>query len=358
LPSPINTTGGSNYQYCIYAEDPGSSPPANSFPYVVVVDSAVSNIVNGATTSLTVLGAGDGGEASLTYTWATSGTPPAAVTFSTNGTNAAKNTIATFTKAGSYSFQVTIEDQGNMTFVSSVNVTVSQTLTTITVAPASASVKTGAIQQFLSSAQDQFGAAMSTQPSLSWVVSDGGTITTSGLFSAGSTAGGPYSVTASSGGKSGTASVTVTAGGNILGNNFIGTSNDSSGKNDLNCWRFQAGSSFTANYMQINLAAGITGKMKVAIYVDNNGRPGSLLVGSNEITNPSSGWVKFTLTEFKPIISGSYYWFAVWADANYTPKCQTTGGTARYVKRTYGTWPSPLNSTIGPFTNNESIYAY
>ena len=112
------------------------------------------------------------------------------------------------------------------------------------------------------------------------------------------------------------------------------------------------------NYMQINLAAGITGKMKVAIYADNNGSPGSLLVGSNEITNLPSGWVTFTLTGGQPIISGTYYWLAVWANVNYTLKCQTTGGLARYVKRTYGTWPSPLSSTKGPYTNNESIYAY
>jgi hypothetical protein len=39
-----------------------------------------------------VLGADDAGEANLTHTWATTGTPPAEVTFSANGTNAAKAT--------------------------------------------------------------------------------------------------------------------------------------------------------------------------------------------------------------------------------------------------------------------------
>ena len=107
--------------------------------------------------------------------------------------------LATFTKAGSYSFQVTIRDQGNLTVTSSVNVTVNQTLTTITVSPASASVNTGATQQFTASAKDQFGTALSIQPSFSWTVSGGGTISSSGLFTAGSTAGGPYTVTASTG---------------------------------------------------------------------------------------------------------------------------------------------------------------
>jgi hypothetical protein len=42
-------------------------------------------------------------------------------------------------------------------------------------------------------------------------VSGGGTMSSSGLFTAGTSAGGPYTVTATSGGSSGTASVTVNA---------------------------------------------------------------------------------------------------------------------------------------------------
>lgn len=72
--------------------------------------SASPTPVTGTTTALSVLGADDGGEGNLIYTWATTGTPPAAVTFSANGTDAAKNTTATFTKAGTYTLQVTIAD--------------------------------------------------------------------------------------------------------------------------------------------------------------------------------------------------------------------------------------------------------
>jgi PKD repeat protein len=186
------------------------NPPANQAPTVATAAKATPSPATGTTTVLSVLGADDGGEAALTYTWATTGTPPAAVSFSPNGTNAAKNSTATFTKAGSYSFQVTIKDAGNLTVTSSVNVIVNQTLTTITVAPTSASVNTGATQQFTATAKDQFGTNLTTQPTFSWTVSGGGTISSSGLFTAGTTAGGPYTVTAASGGKSGTASVTVT----------------------------------------------------------------------------------------------------------------------------------------------------
>ena len=52
-----------------------------------------------------------------------------------NGSNAAKNTTATFSKAGNYTFQVTITDPGGLTATSSVSVTVNQTLTSVAVKP-------------------------------------------------------------------------------------------------------------------------------------------------------------------------------------------------------------------------------
>lgn len=64
------------------------------------------------------MGADDGGEAALTYTWSATG--PGTVSFSENGTNAAKSSIATFTKSGSYVLTVTITDSDKLTVVSSV----------------------------------------------------------------------------------------------------------------------------------------------------------------------------------------------------------------------------------------------
>jgi len=83
-------------------------------------------------------------------------------------------------------------------------------LTTITVAPASASVRTSATQQFTATGYDQYGQPVNPQPSFSWSVTGGGTISASGLFSAAATPGGPFTVTATSGVVSGKASVTVT----------------------------------------------------------------------------------------------------------------------------------------------------
>ena len=101
---------------------PGASP--NRPPTIAKGASVAADPVSGATTELSVIGADDGGEPNLTYTWSCSG--PAAVTFSANGPNRAKNTTATFPSAGRYTFQVTIADAGGLTATNSIAVTVAR----------------------------------------------------------------------------------------------------------------------------------------------------------------------------------------------------------------------------------------
>jgi len=97
----------------------------NAAPTVAVAASSSANPPAGGTSNLSVLGADDLPESGLTYTWATTGTPPGTVSFSANGTNAAKNTVATFPKVGTYNLQVTIRDAQGATATSSVSVTAS-----------------------------------------------------------------------------------------------------------------------------------------------------------------------------------------------------------------------------------------
>ena len=180
----------------------------NAAPTIVTAASASPSPVNGTTTALSVLGADDGGEANLTYTWAATGTPPAPVIFSLNGNNAAKNSTVTFAKAGVYNFLVTVSDGVNAT-TSSVSVTVNQTLTSINVAPGSATVNENASQQFTATGIDQFGNAMTSQPSFAWSLTSGiGSIDATGQYTSPSAAG-SATVQAVSGSVSGTASVTV-----------------------------------------------------------------------------------------------------------------------------------------------------
>ena len=102
-----------------------------------------------------------------------------------NGSNAAKNSTATFSKAGNYSFQVTITDAGGLSTTSTVNVTVNQTLSSINVTPATATLNENQTQQFSATGFDQFGNALTSQPSFTWSKASGvGSIDSSGLYTA------------------------------------------------------------------------------------------------------------------------------------------------------------------------------
>jgi uncharacterized lipoprotein NlpE involved in copper resistance len=186
----------------------------NAAPTVATPASASPTTVTGTTTNLSVLGADDGGESNLTYTWAATTYPSGATppTYSANGTNAAKNTTATFSAAGAYTFVATITDSGGRGITSTVNVTVSQTLTSISVTPGTATLSSDSTQQFAATALDQFGTALATEPSFTWSNTGSGTVSSSGLYTAPASAG-SATVTASSGGISAHASVTVSSPG-------------------------------------------------------------------------------------------------------------------------------------------------
>ena len=63
--------------------------------------------------TLTVLGTGFNGESALTYSWSVVSPTGLTVDFSANGTNAAKNAVATFHQAGLYTLRSTITDSVN-----------------------------------------------------------------------------------------------------------------------------------------------------------------------------------------------------------------------------------------------------
>ena len=67
----------------------------------------------------------------------------APVTFSVNGNNAAKNTVATFARAGTYELEVTITNPSGRTTTSAVLVTVQKTATGVRFSQAGYTVETG-----------------------------------------------------------------------------------------------------------------------------------------------------------------------------------------------------------------------
>ena len=137
--------------------------------------------------------------------------PPPASSSGSTTVPTPKNTTVTFYQAGTYTFQVTITDPAGLNATSSVTISVSQTLTAVSVSPGNATLPNGATEQFSALAMDQFGAAMVSQPSFTWVVLPGGvgSIDGAGMYTAPASGGGNDTISAAAGAMSGTAYVTV-----------------------------------------------------------------------------------------------------------------------------------------------------
>lgn len=104
---------------------------------------------------------------------------------------------------------VTTSNAGQKTYTVSLSVKANPVLTSIKIDPQIALAAPGQTASFTAMALDQHDDPMATQPSFTWSVSGGGTIDNQGTFTAGSTTGGPFTITASSGSIEGTARVRV-----------------------------------------------------------------------------------------------------------------------------------------------------
>jgi len=130
-----------------------------------------------------------------------SGTAASVLTFSASPT--APEGSATVTVTGTDGARI-------KTVQIALSVVPNQVLTSITVAPATATINTGSTQQYSAIGYDQFGTSLLTQPTFIWSVSGGETIGAStGLLTATSSGSSPFTVTATSGTVHGTASVTI-----------------------------------------------------------------------------------------------------------------------------------------------------
>ncbi|MEO0054424.1 MAG: hypothetical protein RLZZ50_371, partial [Verrucomicrobiota bacterium] len=216
-----NSNSASNGWYVDSVSLAGVSGPVNAPPAIVAPaaaatgqtvtdpDGTVFTVVAGREAALSVSASDDGGEAGLIYTWSATSAGGAPVAFSPNASNAAKSTVATFEATGDYVIVAQARDAAGLAVSSTLHVRISPVADALTVSPAVASVTVGGVQAFSAALHDQFGELLATQPaSFDWSASGGGAISPTGVFTA-IAAGGPYVVSAASGGFSSTALVTV-----------------------------------------------------------------------------------------------------------------------------------------------------
>jgi hypothetical protein len=178
-------------------------------PVVVSPVMAASNPVRAAAVALSMLASDDNGEAALKYAWAASEKPYGAnVSFSPNNTNAAKSTAATFSQVGAYRLTGAAVDAQNQRCTSVIDLVVEAVPASIRIIPGTAAAALPGSIHFKAIASSQFNFPIRH---FAWSVTGGGTIDADGFFIAG-TAGGPFTVTASTGGVSATASLSVDGG--------------------------------------------------------------------------------------------------------------------------------------------------
>jgi ELWxxDGT repeat protein len=203
----------SNWTATVSTSFGASNSVAFSVPAAAAITATAT--ANSTKTAINLSALGVPASAVATYSWKTTSSPTGApaVTFSANGTAAAAQSIATLGKAGAYTFQVTISDGiAAHTITRSVSITVSAVFKALVITPATVTLNRGGKQQFTVAANDQFGLAYSPKPTITWSIVSGGaggTISSTGYYTAPSSVSGSTTIKASGGGLSTTAKVTI-----------------------------------------------------------------------------------------------------------------------------------------------------
>ena len=264
------------------------------------------------------------------------------------------------TVAGTYTVVATnasTSSTANMTGSALVTVNLIPTVVTgVSISLTSASIPENTTQQLTATVSP----SNATNLAVSWSSNNTSvaTVNSIGLVTGLASGSAIITVTTQDGSKTATSAITVSNGGSAyLGYKVEGASSDGSGKGDMNASKFTAGSSFTASAMYFSMPFAVIGKIKGAIYSDNNGNLGRLLGQTSEMINPiAGGFLKLTGLNVS-IKSGTKYWLVLWCNAAYKIECETTGGTYKWkVSQTYGAWPSTFPIPDGSSGLKYSIY--
>ncbi len=108
--------------------------------------------------------------APVTVTWSASTVPSgaAAPSFSANGSSAAGNTTATFSRAGNYGVTATLSDANHHVLSASTNLTVTPALSSVLFTSGAAAVVAGTTVQLAAEGLDQFGNVLSSTLTYTW----------------------------------------------------------------------------------------------------------------------------------------------------------------------------------------------
>lgn len=186
---------------------------SNAAPTITTLSN--QTVFSGANTGALAFTVGDAETpvASLTVTGNSSNptlVPNANIVIGGSGANRTATVTAATGQTGSAVITLIVND-GSRLSTSNFTITVNAApvATSIVVTPALTSVSLSGTQAFTAVMRDQYSNALASQPTFTWSVNGGGTINNVGLFTAGSSIGGPFTVTATANSINGTAQISV-----------------------------------------------------------------------------------------------------------------------------------------------------
>jgi hypothetical protein len=228
----------------------------------------------------------------------------------------------------------------------------------ITIAPSSATVAPGLTQQFSAIGRDKDGNPPASGTVYTWSVSGGGTIGSTGLFTAGTTPG-TFTVTATSGSATGTATVIVGAAAPIqMGETTILNGDDSNNANILIAQSATLAKAGTLKSLSLHVTDN-HGLVRLGVYdaTGPNGGPGAKKAETNEF-EAQLGWNTVAVVAPVALAAGTY-WLAYLPNDNqlHTRKADDGTGMIAYYNFTYGPLPATFSTTPTTEKNHFSFYA-
>jgi len=223
-------------------------------------------------------------------------------------------------------------------------------LAKIVVSPDTTTVQVGKTQTFSAVGIDTTGRQVSPAPTYTWTVAGGGTIDNAGKFTAGNTAGGPFTVTVTSGAISATAKVTVSVAPPvtvILGDANQLPNDDSGNMDMILAQKATLGQSATLKSLTFYVAQA-AGNLRLGLYDASgpNGGPGAKKAETAEFA-PVVGANKQDVVTPVLLTAGDYWLAYAPSDNNLHFYLSNDGdGMLAYAAQTYGALPATFPTTV------------
>jgi parallel beta-helix repeat protein len=351
LISGIPTTGGT-YPFTVQVDD-GSTQV--TLPLSITISAVPLNITTlslpagNVGTAYTQPVAAAGGSGSYTFS-IFSGSLPAVLTLDP-GTGVISGTPTT---VGTYNFTVRVND-GYTTHDQGLSITINVALVKVTT--------TTLADGYTGIAYSQTLQASGGSGSYTWTVTSGslptglnplhsngvidGTPTTAGTY--------PFTVRVNDGSTHDDRALSIAVLGKLLGTDQDPVAPGSTLANYLIMGRFTPVANGSVTYVRVKCTA--AGNVKVALYTDVTGYPGTLINANNAGAPVTTGWNNITIPS-TPVTFGTYYWIVCNSTATCVGNADVPGASVLYLGYSYSLdFPSsiPVGATTLP--NKQSLVA-